>query len=311
MNRGGSRVPLLLTVLAVLVFVGVVAVASSGSTPTGTADGRPPGDVVLDTFFSFALLALIPAFALVVYGLAQRKEIAREMASGRYRRTSFASFLVFAALFIVAVYGRIRHWSFLPQGQTQDVVDFGDGKPVGAPVSQSPAGKAYEPEFAWIPVLAVVSLAALALGAYMLAARRRKRSGATGEGEMAEHLADVLEDTLDDLRAEPDPRRAVIAAFARLERALAASGVPRGKAETAEEYVVRVLRTLDVDRGPVRTLGDLFASAKFSQHEVDARMKDTAIEALQRIRDELRSSARRQDEERQQTLRAHEQATGP
>ena len=34
-------------------------------------------------------------------------------------------------------------------------------------------------------------------------------------------LADVLDETLDDLRAEADPRRAVIAAYARMERALA------------------------------------------------------------------------------------------
>ena len=37
--------------------------------------------------------------------------------------------------------------------------------------------------------------------------------------------ADVLDETLDDLRAETDPRRAVIAAYARMERALAAFGL--------------------------------------------------------------------------------------
>ena len=55
-------------------------------------------------------------------------------------------------------------------------------------------------------------------------------------------LADVLEETIDDLRAEADPRRAVIAAYARMERALAAAGLPRSPAEAPDEYLRAHLR---------------------------------------------------------------------
>ena len=76
MIRGASRYPLLLTAFAVLVLVGVVAVASSGSTSGGTNRSRPPADTIVDTLFSLALVLLIVALGLFVYGLMQRKAIA-------------------------------------------------------------------------------------------------------------------------------------------------------------------------------------------------------------------------------------------
>ena len=72
--------------------------------------------------------------------------------------------------------------------------------------------------------------------------------GALGplEESLLPALADVLDETLDDLRAERDPRRAVIAAYARMERALAAYGFPRDAAEAPDEYLERILADLEV-----------------------------------------------------------------
>ena len=108
-----------------------------------------------------------------------------------------------------------------------------------------------------------------------------------------EQLAVVLDETLDDLRAEADPRRAIIAAYARLERVLAANGVARRASETADEYLPRVLDDLELDSGAVERLTALFTRAKFSQHEVDTAMKEEAIGALEQVRDELRASGER------------------
>ena len=58
--------------------------------------------------------------------------------------------------------------------------------------------------------------------------------------------AAAVDESLDDLRAEPDPRRAVIAAYARLERVLAAHGLPRKPAEAPLEYLGRMLAELSV-----------------------------------------------------------------
>src|SRR6188508_145924 len=240
----GNTVRVLLPVAAVLALIGVVAVASTGSTPSGSADGRPPADVLLDTLFSFALLLFLPALAILVYGLTQRKEIAREVASGRYRKTGLLAYLVFMGLFTLAVYFRLTNSNFRlgDRDAVVKVVPSEGGKPQRDVSSEH----VYEPEFAWIPVLVVLALVATGIVAYVLAARRRKHA-TKRDVELAEHVAETLEDTLDDLRAEPDPRRAVIAAWARLEQALGASGLPRRPAETPEEYVKRILGRLEVD----------------------------------------------------------------
>jgi hypothetical protein len=100
-------------------------------------------------------------------------------------------------------------------------------------------------------------------------------------------LDEVLADSLDDLRADPDPRSAVIRAYARMERTFAAYGVPRDEAEAPLEYMARALDRLSVSAFSVRRLTQLFSRAKFSPHEVDAAMKDEAIEALVGLRAEL------------------------
>lgn len=303
----GSVGRALLPVLGVLVLVGVVAVASTGSTPSGTTDSRPPADTVLDTFFSLALLALIPAAALLVYGLMQRRAIAREIASGRYRRTSVWTYLVLMGIFAAAVYFRLTDFRLDFRGGANEVVDLGASTERPAPEGDPGNGSLYEPEFAWIPVLVVVALAAVGVAAYLVASRRRERVG-FHERVAAEQIVEILGDDFDDLRAEPDPRRAVIAAYARLEGALASSGLPRRPAETAEEYVVSVLGALEVSRRPVRELTGLYERAKFSQHPIDEPMRERAIAALTRIRDELSELGERASRDAEVTPPPTEQA---
>src|SRR5205807_5827058 len=96
--------------------------------------------------------------------------------------------------------------------------------------------------------------------------------------------------SLDDLRADPDLRRAIMAAYARMEPGLAAAGVPRRPAEAPLEYLERTLLALDTSQTSVRRLTDLFEWAKFSHHEPEPSMRDEAVEALIAVRDELRAS---------------------
>ncbi len=101
----------------------------------------------------------------------------------------------------------------------------------------------------------------------------------------------TLDESLDDLRNEPDLRKAIVAAYARMERALAFAGLPRNPSEAPFEYVERALVTLDASSASARRLTDLFEWAKFSQHEPSAGMRDEAIAALEAVRDELREPA--------------------
>jgi hypothetical protein len=273
-----------LPALVVVVLVAVVAIASSGSTSRGTGDTRRPPEALFDTILSLGLLAVALGGILFVYGLMQRKEIAAEMATGRYRRASLA-YLVLLAAFVGVTYKRMIDWRRESQ-PVENVVNVRGQQPQDPPPEPEDLSGVYEATFAWIPVAVVVSLLLLAAVAYVVADRRGRRRGL--RVELGEQLAIVLDDTLDDLRAETDPRRAIIAAYARLEGVLAASGTPRRAAETADEYLARVLTDLEIAPAAAARLTRLFSEAKFSQHEVDPAMKEDAIDALVTVRDELR-----------------------
>ena len=108
--------------------------------------------------------------------------------------------------------------------------------------------------------------------------------------EAEEALAAALDESLDDLRTDPDLRRAIIAAYARMEVALGVAGIPRRPAEAPLEYVERALLTLEASAGAVRRLTDLFEWARFSHHEPEPSMRDEAVDALVAVRDELRAA---------------------
>jgi tRNA C32,U32 (ribose-2'-O)-methylase TrmJ len=101
----------------------------------------------------------------------------------------------------------------------------------------------------------------------------------------------AVEVSLEAIRREPDPRRAVIAAYAAMERSLAHEGYPREESEAPLEYLRRVLAASTHAVDEVRTLTLLFQHAKFSDHAVDETMRSGAITALERIRTAASASA--------------------
>jgi hypothetical protein len=280
-RRGGPGRSAFLAGVAVVVLVGVVAVASSGSVPSGGIRARRPSEGLVDAAFSLFLVGMVVAAVLVAVMLSF---FGRQSADAPARRRrgpvrSVAIFMVAMALLAVIVRGLTgsegrRLPSLAPAG--------GDGS-----ATTDGAGSRYEPEFSLWPVLAVAALALVAGGAWWLSARGRRGARELQPSAPAEALADVLAATLDDLRSERDPRRAVIGAYARMERALSASGLPRSPSEAPEEYLDRVLGEVQVSRVAAARLTALFAWARFSGHDVRPEMKDEAIETLVRVQDEL------------------------
>lgn len=132
-----------------------------------------------------------------------------------------------------------------------------------------------------IVALLVVGSALLALG------RRAAEAPEEPDAERRDAILGALEFSIDDLRRERDPARAVVAAYARMERALAAAGSPRAPAEAPREFLLRSLRRLDVSAASAARLTDLFELAKFSHHVPTPAMRDESIKALVTVRDEL------------------------
>ena len=105
-------------------------------------------------------------------------------------------------------------------------------------------------------------------------------------------LADVLRAML----ADPDPRTAVIGAYARLLAALEEAGFPRRAEEAPHEHLWRSLGPLGVRRPPVHRLAELFVRARFTPHPVTDEHRRAAIAALADAVADLRLRDRDVDE---------------
>jgi Domain of unknown function (DUF4129) len=267
--------------LMTLTAAGLLALVAAGSRrgPLGGGQGRPsyPAGLV-DSLLALLLVAMLAGLVLAVIVLVPDQH----MRTPRNRRRGVLTVLFPAAL-ILAV------WLFRePLGL------LGDLAPDPAPTSAVPAPDAAPtdapPDPGVVPLLvagvAVVAMAAI--GAALVLAERRRRGPARSRAEL---LVELLDDTLVDVEREPEPRRAVIAAWARMERGLAAAGLPRRAAEAPFEYAARVLAAAQVDPASVRRLTDLFERAKFSRHVVDRAMRDEALAALRAVRADLASAA--------------------
>ena len=128
---------------------------------------------------------------------------------------------------------------------------------------------------------------ALLTAAFFLFRGRRRDGTPTAEPAVEEELDTAVAESIDDLRSESDPRRAVIAAYARMERVLRRHGRARRSAEAPYEYLERVLADLRIRPAAVKELTELFERAKFSVHRIDGAMKTRAIDALVAVREDL------------------------
>ena len=230
------------------------------------------------------------AFGLLlwIYVLLARRDVIAEAAAARRRRSLWASALSLALG--VGLLALLVRWLLLDERLRARIAGRigGNSPSTGDNVPAAPAD--YRPEFATGPVLVVLALLGVAIAGWYLSYRARLRRLPPEPQLLLPVLADVLDETLDDLRAETDPRRAVIAAYARMERALAAYGLPRSPSEAPEEYLQRILADLDVSRHATSRLTALFERARFSSHDVGPEMKQDAITALEAVREELRAA---------------------
>jgi uncharacterized protein DUF4129 len=292
-----------LSLALLLGLLAAVAIASTGDTPLGGGSVRPPSDRLTDVLVSLLLVLIVAGIPVFVVLLFFRRHAVGELErlGVRRKRGALGTVAVLVAVgLLIAISLKIaadrsgEQSLRIPTVSTTPADGGSDGQAADEP---------YRPQFATAAVVVVLGVAAAAAAAALLSSRaRRRRLGDTQE--LALVLADVLEETLDDLRAEPDPRRAVIAAYARLERALAAYGLPRRPSEAPREYLERIFADLEVGRRSVERLTALFTQAKFSQHEIGAATKEEAIDALETVRQELRAAEARAEAERAAALTA-------
>jgi hypothetical protein len=124
----------------------------------------------------------------------------------------------------------------------------------------------------------------LIVAAVIVVYRRMRRTEELEDGAAPLELEDGVPDTrLARLRAEKDPRRAVIGAYALMDGLMADRALGRRRSEAPVEYLGRM--TL-AGYGRITALGRLtrlYARARFSTHPVDTGMQAEAVDAVEAI----------------------------
>jgi Domain of unknown function (DUF4129) len=276
-----ARVALL--VLAAAALLALVAVGAARG-PLRGGGGRPafPADLVA-SLLALLLVAMVASLVLAVIVLVPDQRL-------RTPRSHRRSVLV-ALLPMAVVLGL---WLFREPLGLLDDLRPGGATPSTLPVLDAPERPLPPADPGPLPLLvagAAVLAMAVIVAAWLVADRRRRGPPRTP----AERLVELLDDALDDLERDPDPRRAVIAAWARMERGLAAAGLPRRPAEAPFEYVGRVLAASPVRPAHVHRLTGLFERAKFSRHTIDQAMREEAVAALRAVRADLAEAARAEE----------------
>jgi Domain of unknown function (DUF4129) len=270
----------LLAPLALLVLVGVVVAASSGhAVGSGSLDSEAATGAFATLLFALGAIwvaGLLVASPLLT-GMTARAEVVQRR---RWSEALILLMLIAALLFILSGAGRLGDRRGTSQPAQTSERQFPQGRESARPLDTPPID--------WVIVLAVFGVALVAFTSVAAMMIRGNRH-VIREVEARKALAEILDDTLDDLRSEKDPRKAVIAAYSRMERSLASFGLPRRPFEAPVEYLGRVLEELRSGSPAARRLTHLFERAKFSQHTIDHGMKDEAIDAVQALRDELRT----------------------
>jgi len=279
-------VPLGAAVTALLV---LVAIAGRGRPLGGGHAGPGPTEGFFDYVFTSAVIVCVLVAAVVVWSLLTTPVVQTGRSRGRRRLLATLLFVAAAAAIAWAI-STSGFEKRLREAEQRAQTNATQTRAPGGTLRQAPGSRGAR--LRWDEIAIVLGLlGGLGLAAAVSRARRRTRDRRPWRRASQRAVSLALDESLDDLRTEPDLRRAIIAAYARMERALAAAGLPRRPAEAPLEYVARALEELEASGPAARRLTDLFEWAKFSQHEPEPGMRDEAIEALVAVRDELRAPA--------------------
>jgi hypothetical protein len=280
-----SRNRLVPLAVGVTLLLAIVAITARGR-PLRSGGGR--GGLPL-SFWDFSFTTVVIVLALILIATGVMAFYART--SWHKPETSFQGRMIaYIAFFsIVAMLGTIlaRHHLFqrlhLPPQQ-------GVASPGGSGSGRHSVAVTRAPRLRWEEIAIVLGIFLVVAATYgALRPRRVPRLFGPGRQD-PDTVAAALDQSIDDLRADPDLRRAIIAAYARMEAALGVAGIPRRPSEAPLEYLERALVNLHASGGAVRRLTDLFEWARFSHHEPEPSMRDDAVDAFVAVRDELRAS---------------------
>jgi hypothetical protein len=282
--------------IALTVLLGIVAFVARGHvSPAGNGShDRGASQTLANAVFTLFVIVMVAGVLVLVYLQSAKR---RDTSKQPFRVMPLLASLGFFAVVVVGLVFAYHHLGHRPGEDKRAPVRFGKGQQHLSKADKKKiqvAKNPHSPSFNWELAAGIFALV-FAVSATALIASNRKRSKLVKEVTVTQELMSMLDETLDDLRNEADPRRAVIAAYARMELILAAHDLGRRPSEAPMEYLRRVLVDLRITEEAVSKLTSLFERAKFSEHQIDAEAKEEAIEALVTLRDQLRVVDRFED----------------
>ncbi|MCL4508159.1 MAG: DUF4129 domain-containing protein [Chloroflexi bacterium] len=296
-------IPLFLT-LVLLVLVAIATRPVTGGLFTGGQ--RHSISLLLDViFFFFALLALAGSILLAIVLTPNRKrkkgddewDEVVELAPLRWQTVLIIVMIWLAVLlFLLLLVLKFLPNSFLgaPGGAVSPPLPKGvlPALPPSMPAAASmpPQGPPGLPPVLVWTVLLVLGLLFVFLVARALWIDLRRRMP-KDQPAAADAVTEILEEGIDALRRETDPRRAVVRAYARIEAEAGHHGLPRRRHEAPFEFLQRLVNSSIVAEGPLHRLTTIFELARFSPHPMGVEYKDEAIELLQAVQREIAANA--------------------
>jgi heme/copper-type cytochrome/quinol oxidase subunit 2 len=284
---------LILLAIAVSVLIILLVVASRPVSVEGDSQQVNQGPVIAIVhaveIFGISIEVLAIVLWLVVSRMAKREEEEDDTYREPTRVPWWVKLIVTAIPLVMLGLIIYSIYRFLSGGQVQSFDLSGLVAP--APGNGGPSARDVADVFglAWWEYGISLALVIAVLAVIVWAFRRdaSDESAAVEPATRAEILSYAVDLGLDDARRERDPRKAVIAAYATMERILAEEGLPRQRTEAPLEYMSRLFAELGIGNEPIRALTDLFEMARFSHHPIIPAMKERAIAALETLHREL------------------------
>jgi 4-amino-4-deoxy-L-arabinose transferase-like glycosyltransferase len=282
----------LLAGFGLLALLALVAAVSRAHHVPGSSGGvhRPPAGVIDYVFTIFVVLFVVAAVALLWLWFSERDLLvqARKKRQGKGTYKAIALLLILGLVASLAA-RLLGPGGLLHRGGGRSSPKVHLGKPAAGKEHHHHPGAQAAPRLEWLPILLATGAGVAILGYIGVRGMRRARGQLLAQHALVQQFESLLDETLDDLYANKDPRAAIIAAYARMEKLFASAGIPRHESEAPLEYMGRALERLSASGAALGRLTGLFQWAKFSPHGVDETMRTEAIGALTEVRDELRA----------------------
>jgi multisubunit Na+/H+ antiporter MnhB subunit len=276
----------------------LVLAATVGPLPAPASDPGAKVMIRLPDAVRVVVLGLLALSTIILFSLQRRRRPTEETLApspAAQRLPPWAAALVSLLLVVLAWYLVWRYWSG-PDGQPIEKAFAAIAGLLDLlTLPQKPPTSIPSLELAIAALLLLLALAVFVVMVLVAMADRLEKWWTQREGaDRPPAVPDPLALIQADLRAEPDARVAIIRAYGRFERALAAARAPRAAWQTPAEFMRTTLARLPVPAAPVRRLTALFEVARFSTHPLGAEARDAACDSLDEIGTALEEDAARE-----------------